>query len=395
MTPNDTKAAPTAEALRATAPTTPPTQTSAVVAATPQQGVEVAQDLTLQNVAGRDGVERFETIITIPVEYQYAIPIRGVKDARGNWRDDLRKVGLLSDAYDYMNRVIGATFFLPAQVHDQDDVMRHNPIHRKDYIYMRVGAVWYNPMGQMVLAIEDVEVDFQLVWMDARVNAKSAKPIMENGQLTFDNFGNPALKLSEDDEMKALKELTRLRGFGPRYAFTVARTRLMKLASGIRSVPNSSEPVPFRVRIVGYRDKMTPQERIAAVTSDTTALFGSAPDFKPLTSDEMTEVSESNVASEAELDEAAVAGGAPIGTSPDTDAPPAPAAHVEPEPVTRMTTAESEAAAAQASLFTAPDTCGSEHPDVNDVCVVVVDAEGKHTGGHANKDMSLIWPQTA
>jgi hypothetical protein len=250
--------------------------------------VDGAQDLAIQSIAGRDDVERIETVVTIPEDYQYAIS-RKVKDG-DTWRTEY-KVGLTADAYDYLNRVIGVSFFLPEWVHNEQGEKQRNPIHRKDYIYLRLGAVWYTPLGQLVMATEDVEVDFNLTWMDARINSYGAQVVTnpETGMPLFDDFGNPAVKLDPKDELKALKTLSQLRTFGPRYAQTVARVRLLKMAVGIRSLP-IPQPAPFKVKVVGYRDRMTPQERIKQAGGDLAAIYGNPTDIKPLTAAEVAEV---------------------------------------------------------------------------------------------------------
>lgn len=246
-------------------------------------------DYLVQNIAERSDVERIVAKMTIPADFQYAIG-RKSKDEAGNWKTEY-KVGLTADAYDLLNRVIGVSFFLPEFVHDERGERQRNPIHRKDYIYLRLGAVWYMPTGQLVMASEDVEVDFNLTWMDARINSYGAEVVTDpaTGMPLFDNFGNPAVKLDKKDELKALKTLSQLRTFGPRYAQTVARTRLMKMATGLRSLPIDT-PRDYVVQVVGYRDRMTPQERIAKAGGDLASIYGRPNDIQPLTSDEMAGV---------------------------------------------------------------------------------------------------------
>lgn len=243
---------------------------NAVATRDQQSGVTAAQDLTVRSVAVRDEVERIEATITLPPEYQYAIP---------KWNSETRSkeisgIGITADGYEYLNRVVGATFYLPDQVPDRDGNLALNPIVRKDYIRLRMGAVWYNALGQLIGNVEDVETDFNLVWMDARINSRSAEVVMDpNGLPLFDDFGNPAIKLSKEDELKALKSLSQLRTFGIRYAQTVCRVRLLKMAVGIRSLPgNVVKPHP--VKVVGFRDRMTPQQRVNRANEDSRALFG-------------------------------------------------------------------------------------------------------------------------
>lgn len=256
----------------------------------------VADRMRVLAVAGADGkeLERVELSVTIPAEYQYAIThwkkAGDVTDAdyvvrrgeSGGWVEVSDKTGVTADGYDYLNRALGASFFMPQYVHDEQGEQRRNPIHRKDYIYLRLAAVYYNPLGQLVMTTEDVEVDFTLLWMDRRANAKSAEvQLAAEGGPLFDALGQPALRLTKEDELKALKELTRNRAFGPRYAITVARVRLLKQATGIRSLP-IPYPADMTVKVVGFRDQLTPRERIEASGGDVAYLFGKEADIEPL-----------------------------------------------------------------------------------------------------------------
>lgn len=275
-------------------PSTPGTSTSPAgnpnAITVRQQETQMAaagQDVKVLSIASRSDVERIETVVSIPADYQYEIK-RKVKDSQGNWSEEA-KVGLTADAYDYLNRVIGVTFFMPEFVHDAQDQVHRNPIHRKDYIYLRLTGVWYNPLGQLLSNTEDVEVDFNLTWMDARINAYGATVVVDDrtGMPLFDDFGNPMVRIDPKEELKALKTLSQLRTFGPRYAQTVARVRLLKMASGIRSLP-IPHVKDFQIRVVGYRDRMTPQERVARVGGDTSTLYGRPADIKPLSGAELS-----------------------------------------------------------------------------------------------------------
>lgn len=278
------------------------------------------QDITVLSVSQaleRPGLERIETVVVIPPDYQYAIPkwIHQnevtendviVKRGSGSFVAVGDKVGLTIDGYDYVNRVVGTSFFLPNFVHDEMDEARKNPIHRKDYIYLRLAAVWYTPLGQLVYASEDVEVDFRLAYMESRATAKSAKPLLVNGQVDWDASGNPMLELSPDDEMKALKDFANKRNFGPRYAQSVARVRLLKMSTGIRSLPIKL-PTPYPIKFVTWRDQLTAQARIAQVTGDTANLYGRTDETKPLSAAEMAEAGETGAVEETDLDAEAVA----------------------------------------------------------------------------------------
>lgn len=209
-------------------------------------------------------VERFEQAVTIPVIYQYSIP-------RYN---QAPKVMLTSDAYDYLNRTMGVQIWRPEWVHDERGERVRNPIHRDDYIYIRLIGVYRNDLGQLVSYSEDVEVDFKLVWMDARINSRSARvEVDDDGQPKFNSVGMPIVRLDPDDEKRALKALSQLRTFGLRYAQTVAKTRILKVVSGIRTLP-IPQPQPFTVRVVGYKDNMSPDERVKQAEKDMSAMFG-------------------------------------------------------------------------------------------------------------------------
>ena len=277
-----------------------------------------AQDLTVigvQQALSRPGLERIEAVVVVPADFQYGItkwidaakvrPDQVVVN-RGDYKVEvIDKIGLTIDGYDYINRVMGVSFFLPEWVHDEHGEQKRNPIHRKDYIYLRLAAVWYSPLGQLMYASEDVEVDFRLSYMESRATAKSAKPRMVDGQVAWSESGDPIIEVSPEDELKALKQFSTQRNFGPRYAQSVARVRLLKQATGIRSLP-ISEPQAFPLKIVGYRDQMTAQQRIQQVTSDAAPLYGRPDDIKPLSAAEMAEAGIEENDTETDVDREAV-----------------------------------------------------------------------------------------
>ena len=230
-------------------------------------------------------VERFEQGVVIPAIYQYAISRYG----------QAPKVMLTSDAYDYINRTMGVQLYQPDWVHDENGERVRNPIHRPDYIYIRMLGIYRNDLGQLVSYREDVEVDFKLVYMDARINSKSARVEMdEDGQPKFSRSGMPLIKLDQEDEKRALKALSQLRTFGLRYAQTVAKTRILKVVSGIRTLP-IAQPAPFSVRVVGYRDSLKPDERIKQAEQDMSAMFGpgrSLDESASLSTEELAQVRE-------------------------------------------------------------------------------------------------------
>lgn len=209
-------------------------------------------------------VERVEQSVILPPIYQYSI----------NRYPAGQRVMLTSDAYDYINRVMGVQLYQPKYVHDEHGQQQLNPIHRPDYIYLRVVGIWRNDAGQMVSYQEDVEVDFKLTYQDSRINAKSMRVVTDkDGAPVMTEGGIPKIVLDADDEKKALKALSQLRTFGLRYAQTVAKTRILKTASGIRQLPIQT-PRPFAVRVVGFRDNLTPEERLRRAETDMAAMFG-------------------------------------------------------------------------------------------------------------------------
>lgn len=247
---------------------------------------EAGLELPTQNIISiaRVGeVERVEQSVMLPPIYQYVIARYGAAP----------KVMLTSDAYDYLNRAMGVQLYQPDWVNDETGKRVRNPIHRADYIYLRLIGVWTNDLGQTVSYREDVEVDFKLVYMDARINSKSARVEMnDEGMPKFSEGGMPIVKLDPADELKALKALSQLRTFGLRYAQTVAKTRILKTASGVRTLP-IAQPRPFQIKVVGYRDKLTPAERNKRAEADLATVFGTAThleDSAGLSSEEMREM---------------------------------------------------------------------------------------------------------
>lgn len=242
------------------------TDQNSAVATRSNQGIgELAAPTSkIIEVAKKGEVERIEQSVVIPEIYQYSISRYG----------QAPKVMLTSDAYDYLNRTMGVQLYRPHWVHDENGTRVRNPIHRADYIYLRLIGIYWNDLGQMTSYSEDIEVDFKLVYMDARINSKSARVEMdEEGQPKFSKSGMPMIKLDQDDEKRALKALSQLRTFGLRYAQTVAKTRILKVVSGIRTLPIPA-PRPFAVRVVGFKDSLTPDERIKRTEQDLSAMFG-------------------------------------------------------------------------------------------------------------------------
>jgi hypothetical protein len=255
-------------------------------------------------VAGRGQIERITAKVTIPPDYQYAIEKWSVDEARGlkangkpHFMKEVTRVGLTVDAYDYMNRVLGVSFFFPDTVPDEHGKRVPNPIWTPpDFTTVLMGATWINPMGQQVVAFELVSTDFWRIYQDKRANADGATPAMDpDGVPYFDKRGDMVLELSADEELKAYKELTRNRALGPRYAQTVGRVRLLKEASGIRSLPTKVVRA-YPLTLTGFRDPMQAKERVAAAASTEASLYGRPVDEDKarVTAQEMAEVGEAD-----------------------------------------------------------------------------------------------------
>jgi hypothetical protein len=242
-------------------------------------------------------LQRHETFVTLPENFQYIVG-----------KGDKARRAITSDGYDYMNRSLGAMFFLPEFVPDESGDLVRNPIHRPDYIYMRMGAIWRNEHGQLVGATEDLEVDFKAVYQQARLETWNSEVALdEHGQPIFGEDGQPLVRVTSDTggqypksanekERDALKVLMQLRSHGMRYAQTVLRTRLLKVATGVKSLkslPPGSQLKPTDVRIIGWRDEMTPNERQKKAAEDMGEMFrGARPDNAPSLSVEQMRTSE-------------------------------------------------------------------------------------------------------
>jgi hypothetical protein len=310
--------------------------------------------------------------VAIPKHLQYGIPGKKTKDAQGNWTQGPQKVGLTADGYDHVNRVMGVQLITPRFVHDENGTEVLNPIHRKDYIYLRLVGVWWNDLGQMVAYGEDIEVDFQRIYQEARLNAtwyeaeegkkydtrrtadlRIARD--EDGIPIMDAEGLPkhTVVIPDSEELKALQKLYSLRTFGLRYAYTVAKTRILKVASGIRTLPVDA-PKNVKVKVFGFRDNLTPEQRAAKAQQDQTAIFGKAitagDPVQALTDDEMQSV-----------------------------------AVDEPEPETIMGEQATEPSEQPSGL------CGAKAPDDESV---ECHAEAGHSGAHQDAAGENIWPNT-
>lgn len=261
---------------------------SAVAVASTQTAVAKPEDPNLKTeviaIAGRGEVERLTARITLPVDYQYGIPKwqktgRLKPDGKEEWGEVMNSVGITADGYEYLNRVIGARFFFPELVPNREGVMVPNPIvEPPDYSRILQGALWVNPMGQHMVSYELVEVDFWLMYQEARAGKKSAKMVVdpETFQPSFDKRGIALLELSEPDELAAYKELAQRRALGPRYAQTVARVRLLKQASNLRSLPLAADGKlhPYPLTVTGFRDQLDARKAVEQALGSEAAFYG-------------------------------------------------------------------------------------------------------------------------
>jgi hypothetical protein len=238
------------------------------------------------SITARGDVERVDVAVRIPAGLQYPV----------GWGDN-RAVALTSGAYDYLNRVIGVQFFRPEYTHDEHGDQQRNPIMRSGFIQLELVGVWWNDLGAMMSYSEILPLDFQLAYHDARINSKSAQVATDaNGEPLFHpQTGIPIIKISAGDELKAMRLLSQMRTYGVRYVQTVVKTRILKVVTGIKTLPGLREPQDFRVKVTGFKDALTPEQRIAKAQASTETLFGKAVrvnDADGLTADEMREVGE-------------------------------------------------------------------------------------------------------
>lgn len=273
-----------------------------------------ASDIALPIIGMRETINKGDISVTpakvrIPAHHQYRIKAGREQDDQGNWVDKYR-IGLTADGYDGLNRVVGAQFIIPEFIHDEKGERVRNPIHRSDYIYERMIAIWYNDMGQMQAYSEDLEVDFKVLYQQARLNASwkepkldgEGKPIMKRGRNgeyadTVTHYAKDHLKIARNEdgtaklgddgtplfdvvlpdsaEAECLKRLYDLRATGLRYSQTVLKNRLMKVVTGIRMLP-TDQIKPVSVEVMAFRDTLTPEQRIQRAALTQREVFGKA-----------------------------------------------------------------------------------------------------------------------
>lgn len=300
---------------------------SAVAVAEPQRSdLEIPVSKVVDTIS-KGGIEMIRAEIRIPVHHQYKIAAGG-EMVDGRWVDKFR-VGVTADGYDYINRFVGAQFLVPDFIHNEDGKQVRNPIHRRDYIYERMVAIWYNDLGQMQAYSEDLEVDFQVLYQKDRLNSvwyvddqgkvwpnKGAKDLKRTKVTAMDDIrikrnpdgtavlgddGGPVFDvvLPDSIEGKCLQRLYDLRSTGMRYAQTVLKNRLMKVITGVRMLP-IEQPRPFSIAVMAYRDSLTPEKRMEKVIQDQQSIFGKALQKGATLSDE--EIGELSLEQDTEID---------------------------------------------------------------------------------------------
>lgn len=279
------------------------TQQSTAVAKREEPKADIALPLHDSGTSvTRGDVTMTPAVVRIPKHHQYKISIGRTQDADGSWRDAYR-VGVTADGYDNVNRVVGAQFIVPEYIHDEKGERVRNPIHRADYIYMRLIAIWYNDLGQMQAYSEDLEVDYKILYQQARLNAtwddetipevqgkggKKYRPKAKaldhtivlrdkDGRAILGPDGTPQFDVVLPDHVEArcIQRLYDLRVTGMRYAQTVLKNRLMKVVTGIRMLPIDS-PRDCTVSVMAYRDDLTPTQRVERAQLEQRQVFGKA-----------------------------------------------------------------------------------------------------------------------
>jgi hypothetical protein len=259
-----------------------------------QQAIQTVESpAPIQSIAERvfrGDVELVTAKVTIPKHLQYEVATGARKQGPdGKWYQPT-KVGLTADGYDWVNRVVGVQIIVPKTVHDELGREQPNPIHRRDYVFLRIVGVWWNDLGQMTSYQEDIEVDFKALYQEDRLNrrwytGKGDDREQHQPELVMrvDKAGNPVtgedglpawdLKMPMTEELKSLQRLFNLRNFGLRYAYTVGKNRILKTATGIRSLP-VDHPRNVTITVTGMRDGLTPEMRADRAKEDALQMYG-------------------------------------------------------------------------------------------------------------------------
>jgi hypothetical protein len=216
----------------------------------------------IKSVARIDGSGHTDLVriaIRVPLAPYYQYQIRGPGRKIGPGQDDWANpytVGIRAAGYLFLNKVAGIQLELPDVVPDENGKLVRNPIHRDEKIYLRQVGIGYSDMGQLTSYSADVELDFRQIWEAERLKKKSAKvKIGEDGLPAMGPHGLPIVTLDQDDEKVALLSW---------YGLTT-----------IREYEGREEPLTTQyVTIVAWRDKLTPDERLARARATSEAVFG-------------------------------------------------------------------------------------------------------------------------
>lgn len=182
----------------------------------------------------RDGkFERIESNVVIPTDALYNIPKwdSAARKSVACWRPD-------STAYDIINRVMGVQFEQPDTIVDERGETVGNPVLKKDYVKLRLAGYWYNSAGLPVKYTEDVEINFWVLFTQRLMKCDSAAIVSEKApnSVCIDEDNGVYIKVSDADYKKAWAFLIDKRAFATRYAYTVAKRRILKTATGVAVV---------------------------------------------------------------------------------------------------------------------------------------------------------------
>lgn len=315
----------------------------------------------VQDVGSLDGGALTRWAVRMPVfpQHQYAIKGKGVppddvpaearrryQNANGaegafRWGNEW-SVNLRADGYDWLNRIGVVSFHTPDYVHDREGKWVPNPIHGHDYLYHREVGLSYAETGQMVMYVEDIEIDFKQAWQAERLrklqvlikppkpqknrrgNASDGNPFDEEAEaapppsvadhealLVRDSNGVPLLGVNGELqftlpivlEAEAAERLLKLREYGGRQVKTIAQRRIMARATAVKTLWSgvSVEPPELFTRyvmVVGWRDKLTPDQRYEKAQAEAKQVFGapirSAP-VQPVAPEELDSVDDDMV----------------------------------------------------------------------------------------------------
>ena len=182
----------------------------------------------------RDGeFERIESKVVIPKDALYNIPKWDPQTRRkvDCWRPD-------STAYDLINRVMGVQFDQPDTMVDEHGDVVGNPILKKDYVKLRLAGYWYNNAGLPMKYVEDVEINFWVLFTQKLMRSESSEITNKktDHSICVDEENSVYIKVSASDYKKAWAFLIEKRAFATRYAYTVAKRRILKTATGVAVV---------------------------------------------------------------------------------------------------------------------------------------------------------------